>query len=479
MNNKALLQLGAELMHEFRHGDGPADRAIGDYVRARKFLGARDKNFLSDVFFHCLRNLRRIDESILSAFAGTIAAETRYSTGFPVTSELGARAWWRREIPEPESDKHEQRDFDRAVDTIRLGLAAVELGLEQPLVIADELLRCWPSVRTKVPVQAGSLQRMMPRAAEIMVLYAKSRKPADQDRTFSFPDWLWALLSEGREPEEMAALGASLAAQAPVTLRVNTLKATIEDVENALREANITFRRATSLPTAIHLEQRVGRQDLPRVADGWIEVQDEGSQWISVYTGAAPGMTVIDACAGAGGKSLHLATLMADQGRVLAFDSDRERLGRLDKRIERCGVTIIDRSLILNARGEPPPDTPLADIVLVDAPCSGTGTIRRAPDIRWRLSPAGLEIYRQAQRDLLDRWAHHVRPGGALVYATCSLLAAENERQTEAFLKSHPGWTITPPENFPGPVTKRGELRLQPHLDGCDGFYAARFMRPA
>ncbi len=478
MNNKALLQLGSELMFKFRHNDGPADRELADYISTRRFLGSKDKAFISDCFFHALRHLRRIDEAILSAFAGSIAAETRYSSGFPVTQELGARAWLRRDVPEAEEMKPNQSSFDRVVDTLRLGIAAVELGFDNATTVAEEVAQFWPNVRSHVPVQAGSLTRMMERAVEVATLYRQHRKPMDEERAYSFPSWLWARLGEGRGIGSLPPLGAALNEQAPVTLRVNTLNTTVPAAEEVLTEAKIPYEKSSRVATALMLRQRIARQSFPHFNDGWFEVQDEGSQLVSVYTDAVAGNTVIDACAGGGGKSLHLAALMGNEGRIHALDIDAARLFNLGKRARRSGVTIIDDSIALTPEGVPKAVLPKADVVLVDAPCSGLGTMRRSPDIRWRLSSARLEALRETQRQLLEFWAGSVRPGGALVYATCSLLAEENELQVNAFLTANPGWKIVAPAMPADVLTKRGELKLSPDIHGCDGFYAARLIRP-
>ncbi|MEO8376359.1 MAG: RsmB/NOP family class I SAM-dependent RNA methyltransferase [Candidatus Sumerlaeota bacterium] len=476
MITKALLQLGAELLFEFRRGNAPADRELAAYIRERKFLGAKDKAFLSDCFFHVLRHLRRYDEAILSAFAGTIATETRFSAGFPVTSEVGARPWLRSEGPAKSLEK--QSSADRAVDTLRMGVAAVELQYEQATVVAEELVRFWPMPPTHVIVQAASMTRMMERTVEVAALYREPKKILDEDRAFSFPTWLWARLAQGRTAPELRALGASLNAQAPVTMRINTLKTTIEEAEAVLTEAKLGFERATMAPGAVIMKQRIARMSLPHMTDGWFETQDEGSQLIGVYTGAQPGMTVIDACAGAGGKTLQIAALMQNEGRVHAFDIDYNRLENLQKRAHRAGVTNLDISVTLKDDGEPRGEVPRADVVLIDAPCSGLGTMRRAPDAKWRLSPGRLEYYKQTQQTLLERWARFVKPGGTLVYATCSLLAEENEVQAEAFIAANKEFSFAPaPENFPVKLSAKGELKLNPAANGCDGFYAARFLK--
>lgn len=477
MNNKALLQLGAELLHTFRHGDLPADRALGEYLHKRKFLGASDRRFVSENFYHTLRHLRRIDEAILSAWAQSIMAETRYSSGFPVTEPLGAKPWQRRVEPEPIAERPKQRDFDRAVDTLRLGIASLERRDVTVEEVAEELERTWPEIRTKRPMQLESLVRLVERTGEVAALFSTSDKPMDEARRYSFPDWLWNILVIGRVPDELGRLGDSLLKQATATLRVNTLKVSVTAALSKLTESGIEFRPGRECPTAVVLEERVARGALPHMEDGWFEHQDEGSQLVSVFAAPEPGMTVVDACAGGGGKSLHLAALMKNRGQIFSMDSEPQRMNPLVKRGVRAGCTIIDARLKYGPKGELPSEAqlPPADLVIIDAPCTGTGTIRRSPDIKWNLTQAYLATLLEIQRTLLDTWASRVRVGGHLVYATCSLLHEENDAQARAFLERHPEYALDTTKNVP--CVRDGFLKTQPHRDACDGFFAARFVR--
>lgn len=465
MNNKALLQLGSELLFHLRHTSYPADRAIGEYVSVRKFLGSKDKHFLSEVYYHTLRNLRRIDEALVSSFGTFPAFEERLSSGFPVSKEEGARAWLRKaevgRIWEPGK-------MDRCVDTARLGLAAIELKLDNAATVAEELSRCWPVPAGRSPMRPESIQRMVENAAQVMELYGRPGKPIEEARRFSFPDWLWSQMCVGRNPEEMPVMGAALCKQASPSMRVNTLKCTIEEAHAALKAASIDFVPGAHCDTAVILSKRLPRHSFTHFNLGWFEMQDEGSQMVGTYAAPKPGDVVIDACAGGGGKSLHAAALMQNKGRIYAFDIDPDRLFPLGKRTARCGVSIVDATERLGPGGAPPDSLPLADLVLVDAPCSGTGTIRRNPEARWRLSPAYLGELGVKQRSILNAWAPRTRPGGRLVYATCSLLRDENEEVVKDFLNEHPEY-----------ARDGADLKLAPHTHGGDGFYAARLVRKA
>lgn len=480
LKHEALIQIGAEIMHQFRHGDGPADRAFNDAVRARRFLGSSERAYLSSIFFHTLRHLRRIDESIISAFGGQVVAEERYSSGFPVMSPMGGRAWHRRLAAERQAREEKLRSFDRAVDVLRLGLAAMESEGDSAELVVKELQKSYPKLHERKDPMEGTLLRMTERAAEMMNFYRQTDKKLHQDRRHSFPAWLWGMLTAEHSEESLASLAEAMNHSAPVTLRVNTLKATMEQAEQALNSLkHARWERGGFAPQAIRLTKRIAKNKLPGLEEGRFEFQDEGSQLISIYAAPAPGMTVVDACAGGGGKALHMAALMENQGRIYAFDTDEHRLAMLPERAERNGAAILDLTLRLGVNGRLPSvrDLKDADLVVIDAPCTGTGTIRRNPEIKWRLTPAWLGYVQEEQRRLLDRWRHRVKPGGCLVYATCSLLAQENEMIIDEFLKAHGEWTLEAPESFVGPLTERGEMKLRPDQHGTDGFYAARLRK--
>jgi 16S rRNA (cytosine967-C5)-methyltransferase len=268
---------------------------------------------------------------------------------------------------------------------------------------------------------------------------------------------------------------AALLGRAPLDLRVNTLKATRDDILAALPDASPT----RFAPHGVRLAAPVPIEQHPLWRDGKVEVQDEGSQLIALACRAAPGETVIDLCAGAGGKTLALAADMGGEGRLIACDTDRARLSRLPARAARAGAANIETRLLDPGKeAEALADLAAsADCVLVDAPCSGTGTWRRNPEARWRLTPERLARLAALQARLLGLAAALVRPGGRLIYAVCSLLDEEGCAQLDRFLAAHPGWAACWPFDEPG--TKRGEgLLLSPGADETDGFFVARADRP-
>lgn len=268
---------------------------------------------------------------------------------------------------------------------------------------------------------------------------------------------------------------AAMLARAPLDLRVNALRADRKAVLTALPEAVPTPHS----PHGVRLPEGFAIEAHPLWAEGAIDIQDEGSQLIALACEARPGMTVVDLCAGAGGKTLALAADMRGEGRLIACDTNRDRLSRLAPRAERSGAAGIEQRL-LDAGREAQAIADLvgqADIVLVDAPCSGTGTWRRNPEARWRLTPERIARLTATQASILDLAATLVKPGGALVYAVCSLLDAEGADQVDRFMGARADWRAEEPFGPAGRSRGRGRT-VDPARDGTDGFFVARLRRP-
>ncbi|MBH1999313.1 MAG: RsmB/NOP family class I SAM-dependent RNA methyltransferase [Sphingomonadaceae bacterium] len=283
------------------------------------------------------------------------------------------------------------------------------------------------------------------------------------------PAWLVPLIAA---PVEQA----GLLGRAPVDLRVNRLKAAPAAVAPMLPDA----APIAGLPDGLRLPEGYPVEQSAAWKDGLVEVQDAGSQLIAAACAVTPGMTVVDLCAGAGGKTLALAAAMAGQGTLLAADTIRTRLARLGPRAGRAGATFIE-TLLLDQNHEGRGLDSLkgqVDVVLVDAPCSGTGTWRRNPEARWRLTPARLDRLVAEQARILDFAAPLLAPGGALVYATCALTEREGRDQVDSFLTRHAGWTA---EDLSLPLGRPhgAGLLLTPGHDGTDGFFFARLRRAA
>jgi 16S rRNA (cytosine967-C5)-methyltransferase len=291
------------------------------------------------------------------------------------------------------------------------------------------------------------------------------------------PEWLWPHFT-ARFGDDAVAEVAALGGRAPLDLRVNTLKASRDDVLAAFAAAGVTATPAPHAPHGVRLTEHARLDKHPLFLDGKVEPQDEAAQLCAILVDAKPGMTVVDACAGAGGKTLALAAAMNDTGALHALDRDAKRLKRLEARAERAGVTIVHTNTFgagLDAMAGK------ADRVLVDVLCSGTGTWRRNPEARWHLTPAMLAEHAQAQRAILAHAALAVAPGGRLVYATCSLLPAEDEDVVKDFLSAQPDFAAVdcaaPP--LPAGLAQGGNLLLTPHRHNTDGFFTAVLQRAA
>lgn len=278
----------------------------------------------------------------------------------------------------------------------------------------------------------------------------------------SLPDWLDARGVEelgGRWTAEVEALNA----QAPLCIRVNPLRATREAVVDFLQAEHIPYTLSEAAPDAIIIDSRKNLRTSYAYKSGWFEVQDVSSQLVAPALDVQPGMLVIDACAGAGGKTLHLAALMQNKGRITAIDIYPDKLRELESRARRNDARIIRTTPYTDGLESTLRET--ADRLLLDVPCSGMGVIRRQPDTKWKLTADLLDQYRTAQQDILRRYSVMLRPGGVMVYATCSILPSENERQVEAFLADHPSFAML------------GDQKVSAAESGFDGFYICRMQR--
>jgi len=296
-----------------------------------------------------------------------------------------------------------------------------------------------------------------------------------------YPDWLDPHL-ERVFGEMRGAQAAALSARAPVDLRVNLIKTDPERAAKVLGPLKAehapllaqAFRIAAPDPT-----ERAGAvETIPAFGKGWFEVQDLGSQLAAAAAGAVKGKQVLDFCAGGGGKTLALAGAMGNTGQLYAYDADARRMADLVPRATRAGV----RNLQVRSPVEAEPLRGLEgkmDVVFVDAPCTGTGTWRRHPDTKWRLTPEQLERRMVEQDVVLDQAAPQVKPGGRLVYVTCSILAEENEDRLAAFRARHPAFTVKPIDLADLPTTPEGYLRMTPLSTGTDGFFVAVLERSA
>ncbi|MDP5102206.1 MAG: RsmB/NOP family class I SAM-dependent RNA methyltransferase [Nonlabens sp.] len=281
----------------------------------------------------------------------------------------------------------------------------------------------------------------------------------------SYPDWMHKLCSDALGDlwkKEAHALNQ----QAEVILRVNTLKGDLKTLKEKLYAEEIATHTDERFPNALILDERTNVFATTAFKDGCFEVQDAGSQLIAPFLNVEPGMRVMDACAGAGGKALHLAALMGNKGQVIATDIYQNKLNELKRRGRRAGAHNIETRLIDSSKVIKKLHDKM-DRLLIDAPCSGLGVLRRNPDAKWKLQPEFIEEIKATQADILDRYSKVVKSGGEMVYATCSILPAENNEQVQAFLARESGAAFEFVE----------DKTLLSHTDGFDGFYMARLKK--
>ena len=413
-------------------GERPADDVAADYFRRRRYIGAKDRTHIAGHIYAVLRHRASLD-------------------------------WWTRKHP-------------------------VEIGPRSRVLAALVLTEGW---RPEAIQSCCDGDRFRPapltEAEEGLVrgLATRTLHHPEMPRAAAndLPEWLEPYLERvfGKGLErEMAAINAS----APTDLRVNLLKADREAARRALMAEGVAAEPTPWSPIGLRLSQRAPLGRLAAFKEGLVEVQDEGSQIAALLADARPGMRVVDFCAGAGGKTLALAAGMGNRGKLVACDVSPRRLERAVRRLRRAEVNNAERRLLTSERDKwVKRHTRGFDRVFVDVPCLGTGTWRRNPDAKWRMQPEDLAELIPRQQQILASAARLVRPGGRLVYATCSLLREEDEAQTEAFLAAEPEFSVVPVarvwQETIGGASPGGErdLRLTPAQHATDGFFVAIFER--
>ncbi|MCB0361892.1 MAG: class I SAM-dependent methyltransferase [Bdellovibrionales bacterium] len=380
-----------------------ADKVLQRHFFQNRKMGARDRKFFAESFYETVRWWRRL----------------RYSTGLVDLPQLG---------------HYRDQDFKLALSAWCLlnGYNIESFRAEGFLGDTNRVRSLWDS-------------------------------PGSSAVKESFPDWLWA-----RGIQELGDKWEKLACDsnqpAPLYLRVNGLRSRPKELQLRLREEGIEAQLVSEGPDALLVVEKSNVFSTNAFKQGLFEVQDLGSQMISPFVQVEPGMRVIDACAGAGGKSLHLASLMRNKGKILALDIHEWKLGELRVRARRAGINTIETKLIRSSKtikrlhGQ-------VDRVLLDVPCSGLGVMRRNPDVKWKLSEAECERLNELQAEILGRYSPMVKVRGKLVYATCSIFPSENQMQVRRFLESHPNWEL------------EAEFQRMPTPQGSDGFYGARLLR--
>jgi 16S rRNA (cytosine967-C5)-methyltransferase len=435
MTPGARIAAAIEILAAAESGERPADDIAAEYFRHRRYVGAKDRGQIAAHVYAVLRHRAVLDWWIARAGNGNVVPDARSR----MVAALGLIGGWRAD------------DIDAAFDGDRFRPA--------PLSPPEKRLATGVAGRTLTHPQ-------MPRAVQCDI-----------------PDWLEPHLAAvyGRRLEdEMAALNTA----APFDLRVNALRADRQTACRALAAAGIAAEVTPWSPLGLRLKQRAPLAATAAFKEGLVEVQDEGSQVAALLVAARPGMRVVDFCAGAGGKTLALAAQMRNRGKVVACDTASWRLERAGLRLRRAGASNIERRVLASER-DPwvKHHAKSFDRVLVDAPCLGVGSWRRNPDAKWRSTPQDLAELVVRQRDILQSAARLVKPGGRLVYVTCSLLVEENEAQAEAFLAAHADFALYPMarawQEVLGGHSPGGDdyLRLTPARHHTDGFFVAIFER--
>ena len=290
----------------------------------------------------------------------------------------------------------------------------------------------------------------------------------------SFPDWLVELWLEQIGETETEQLCEWFNQSPTIDLRINPLKSSIAQIETAFKSQNISVSRIPHLPQALRLNGTIGAiQNLPGYSEGWWTIQDSSAQLVTHLLGPQPGETIIDACAAPGGKTTHSAELMQDEGTIYACDKTASRLKKLKENADRLQMKSI--KIHTGDSRHFPEFVNLADRVLLDAPCSGLGTLHRRADARWRHTPENIQQQSQLQSELLANAATFVKSGGVLVYATCTIHPLENETVIRSFLDSNPHWQIEPPTiDLPVQPSPEGWVKVWPHRNQMDGFFMVR-----
>lgn len=397
----------------------PADAVANHFFRPRRFIGGGDRRAISALVWGVLRARRHL-------------------------------GWW--------------LDYCRAPQTPRLLLALQALFSGQtPYKIAAAFVAGRYGPPPLAPDELAVLETLSTRTLE--------HPEMPEAVKFEVPDWILPRLRTQFGPT-LAAEMQAMNLPAPLDLRVNLLKTDRDGALQALASEGLAAQKTTYSPWGLRLKNRQSVTSGKAFQDGLVEIQDEGSQLIALALDAKPGMRVVDFCAGAGGKTLAIAMGMENKGHIIACDVSEPRLEGAIKRLRRAGVHNAERHLLETGDKWVKRQAGKFDRVLVDAPCTGTGTWRRNPDARTHLTEQDLAELLVKQADILNRAEKLVKPGGRLVYATCSVLKEENEAQVEGFLARHPHFTLVPLE-VPEALQGQTFLRLSPAMHGTDGFFAS------
>lgn len=422
MKPQARIQATIDILDQRHTSRVPMDTVVGDYMRRRRYIGSKDRSDIAERVYGILRHHARLNWW-LNRHQQEDTARNRVLTYLALceqanTKRINDLCDGSKYAPEPLSET--EQTFISAIDNQDIHHIDMDLAVK---------VECPP-------------------------LYEQALR-----------DYFG---------EDFEAEMAALIPGATLDMRVNTILSSREKAQNYLDDAGIKTEHTRYSPWGLRAMEKAYLAKTKAFAKGWIEIQDEGSQMIAHVCNVQPGMQVLDYCAGAGGKTLALAAAMQVKGRIVAMDNDERRLNKGRTRYKKARVSDIIEVRPLTEKRHVKwlkRQKGTFDIVLCDVPCTGTGTWRRNPDMRWRTYGPSLEELTPIQAEILENVAYTVKPGGRLVYATCSLLPAENEHQVTEFLKRHPDFTVEPLNE----ALKLGTpyMRLTPHRHGTDGFFAA------
>lgn len=461
----SLLSHAAELFRIIVKSPHPPDATASEYLRSKKYIGSKERKFISAATFAALR-LKLLAEKGAEFASATVLNAVPAELGTLLSTCLigdTSGAW-----------KPEMLVYSGA---LREG----ELLDMNTLCRKTLVERCDFSAETAATWVAAA-QDYLSRTLALSTSGNISELSRELSESVSMPQWIlrhWT--------DEIGVSGALQRARAmlpaaQVGLRVNSMMISREKAQLELEKLGIASRPGDLSPDALLLDERVNILQTPLYISGALDVQDEGSQIIGYAAAPESGDDILDACAGAGGKSLHLATLQRDGGHIIASDADPRRLRAIASRAERCGIRSISVNPSFARTNEVRQQF---DVVVVDAPCSGMGTVRRTPTIKWRLTEDSLGKISRKQTAILRQYARFVRTGGILLYATCSLMPEENEKVAQEFLRTNPEFVtdnlheVFAKNNIQIAGVQAGDYccTLSPDIHGTDGFFMARFMR--
>lgn len=436
MQISSLLGHTQELVQSIVNSNRPADALIDSFFRSHRYLGSHDRRFIAETTYGVLRHLRKCE-------------------------------WALNSILEDADQPLHENDRILLLIIVYLFLFTAPKDIDADLVSKNLRTQRWKKKLPALFKAFSSLPMTMPRSP-------RERLGLE----YSFPDWMIGRFIHEYGENETESLVSSLNAQAPLTLRVNTLKATREQCREELLRQGIETTRTTLSPFGLTVGKRINVFSLSIFRNGWFEVQDEGSQLLPYFVDPKPSIKLLDVCAGAGGKTLEFAALMKNRGEIYATDINQRRLDELRRRVKRAGAQNIRVHEIRSVEELSKRFAVFFDIVFIDAPCSGLGTLRRNPGMKWSVSEQTVREVSEKQQSILSSCAPLVREGGLLVYATCTLLNQENEDQIEKFLSTHIDFAPAKPakalESFDETKSKSGSfIKLLPHIHGTDGFFFA------